>query len=84
MEPTATLDSRYSDESAEAIDWKEATARLEIAEVAWLVTVRRDGRPHATPVVTVQLNGTVYFHTSEPEQKYLNLQSNQNVLVLDD
>jgi general stress protein 26 len=82
MEPTATLDRRYSNESAEAIDWKQAKARVESAEVAWLVTVRRDGRPHATPVVTVQLNGTVYFHTSEPEQKYLNLQSNQNVLVL--
>jgi general stress protein 26 len=82
MEPTATLDRRYSNELAKAIDWKQAKARLESAEVAWLVTVRRDGRPHATPVVTMQFNGRVYFHTSEPEQKYLNLQSNQNVLVL--
>jgi general stress protein 26 len=82
MTPMATLERRYSNGSAAAIDWKQAQARLESAEVAWLVTVRRDGRPHATPVVTVQLNGMSYFHTSEPEQKYLNLQSNQNVLIL--
>lgn len=82
MTPTAALDRRYSDAKAAATAWERAVRRLESAEVAWLVTVRRDGRPHATPVVPVWYENRVYFHTSEPEQKYVNLRTNPNVLVL--
>lgn len=82
MTPTATLDRRYSDAIAGPTAWAQAARRLESAEVAWLVTVRRDGRPHATPLVPVSDGERVYFHTSEPEQKYVNLKTNQNVLVL--
>jgi general stress protein 26 len=82
MTPTATLDPRYSSDTAAPATWEQAELRLQSAEVAWLVSVRPDGRPHATPVVPVQLNGEVYFHTSAAEQKYANLQTNQNVLIL--
>ena len=76
------LDRPYSDPKAEAVPWTDAEARLAAAEVAWIVTVRPDGRPHATPVVPVVDDGRVYFHTGSTEVKYANLQANPNVLVL--
>jgi general stress protein 26 len=83
MEPTTErIDRRYSDEVAEAVPWADAEARLAAAEVAWVVTVRPDGRPHATPMVPVTQDGKVYFHTGSTEAKYANLQANPRVLVL--
>lgn len=83
MEPTsARIDQRYSDETAEAVPWTDAEARLAAAEVAWVVTVRPDGRPHTTPMVPVTHDGKVYFHTGSTEVKYANLQANPHVLVL--
>lgn len=83
MKPTSErIDRRYSDEGAEPVPWADAEARLAEAEVAWVVTVRRDGRPHATPMVPVAHDGKVYFHTGSTEVKYANLQANPQVLVL--
>ena len=76
------IDRRYSDEKAEAVSWTDAEARLAAAEVAWIVTVRPDGRPHATPMVPVVDDGKVYFHTGSTEVKYANLRANPRVLVL--
>jgi general stress protein 26 len=76
------IDRRYSDESAEAVPWTEAEARLAAAQVAWIVTVRPDGRPHATPMVPVTCDGKIYFHTGHTEVKFANLQANPHVLVL--
>lgn len=83
MEATsATIDRRYSDETAEPVPWAAAEARLAGAEVAWIVTVRPDGRPHATPMVPVVLDGKVYFHTGDTEVKYANIRANPHVMVL--
>lgn len=83
MKPTSEhIDRLYSDESAEAVPWTDAEARLAAAQVAWVVTVRPDGRPHATPMVPVVHDGKVYFHTGSTEVKYANLQANPHVLVL--
>jgi nitroimidazol reductase NimA-like FMN-containing flavoprotein (pyridoxamine 5'-phosphate oxidase superfamily) len=83
MKPaTERLDPRYSDAEAEPAPWADAEARLATAEVAWIVTVRPDGRPHATPMVPVTLDGRTYFHTGSREVKYANLQANPQVLVL--
>ena len=83
MNPTgARLDRRYSDDAATAVPWARTQARLAAAEVAWIVTVRPDGRPHATPMVPVVHNGHVYFHTGNGEVKYANIQANPRVLVL--
>lgn len=76
------IDRRYSDERAEAVPWTDAEARLAAAEVAWVVTVRPDGRPHATPMVPVVHDRKVYFHTGSNEVKYANLLANPHVLVL--
>lgn len=76
------IDRRYSDEGAEAVPWSKAEAKLAAAQVCWIVTVRPDGRPHATPVVAVVHERKVYFHTGSAEVKYANLQANPHVLVL--
>lgn len=83
MNPTTErIDRRYSDERAQAVSWADAEARLVAAEVAWVVTVRPDGRPHATPMVPVVLDGRVCFQTGKNEVKYTNLEGNPHVLVL--
>jgi hypothetical protein len=54
VKPTSeSIDRRYSDEKAEAVPWTGAEARLAAAQIAWVVTVRPGGRPHATPTVPV-------------------------------
>jgi general stress protein 26 len=83
MAPTSEyIDRRYSDARAETVAWTDAEARLAAAQIAWIVTVRPDGRPHATPMVPVVHGGKVYFHTGSTEVKYANLQANPHVLVL--
>ena len=80
--PRSELDPRYSDPGAEATSWDAAAQRLARAEVAWIVTVRPDGRPHATPMVPVVTHDAAYFHTGTSEAKYANLQADPRVLVL--
>jgi general stress protein 26 len=83
MEPaSARIDRRYSDDGAEAVPWPDAEAALAAAQVAWIVTVRPDGRPHATPMVPVVHDGRVYFHTGRTEVKYANIRAYPHVLVL--
>lgn len=83
MGPTSErIDRRYSDEKAEAVPWADAEARMAEAQVAWIVTARPDGRPHATPMVPVVCDRKIYFHTGRTEVKYANLQADPHVLVL--
>lgn len=56
-EPVAELDARFSSDGATRTGWAEARRRLEDAEVYWLSTVRPDGRPHVTPLLSVWLDG---------------------------
>jgi general stress protein 26 len=80
--PVTKLDHRYSDPNAEAVSWEDTKRLLEAAEIAWLTTVRADGRPHVTPVVPAWSDGALYFTTGAGEQKYVNLQANQNVVLI--
>ncbi|MEV7327426.1 pyridoxamine 5'-phosphate oxidase family protein [Micromonospora sp. NPDC093244] len=82
MPTSERVDRRYSDEAGRLVPWAEAEARLAAADLAWVVTVRPDGRPHATPMVPVFHDGKVYFHTGSTEVKYANIQANPHVLVL--
>ena len=50
--PVTRLDRRYSQPDAVAAEWEETRRALESAELFWISTVRADGRPHVTPVVT--------------------------------
>jgi hypothetical protein len=76
MEPIAKVDPRYSGEGARGTDWKEARKSLQEAPVSWISTVRPDGRPHVTPLISVWLERALYFCTGEHERKAKNLERN--------
>jgi general stress protein 26 len=79
--PTTRLDERYSDPAAQAVSWAETRQALADAELFWVTTVRKDGRPHVTPVVAAWAEDGICFSTGEDEQKFLNLQANPNVVL---
>ena len=79
--PITKIDSRYSSPGAQAASWADTVRALEAAELFWLTTVRADGRPHVTPVVAAWGEGAMHFHTGVGEQKYVNLQANQHVVL---
>ncbi len=80
-QPVTTLDDRYSSPDAVPTDWSDALGRLENAELAWLSTVRPDGRPHVTPLLFVWLDATLYFCTGPAERKARNLSRNPHVVL---
>jgi predicted pyridoxine 5'-phosphate oxidase superfamily flavin-nucleotide-binding protein len=50
MAITGNLDARFS-EASEPLSWQQVSDALTAAELYWLTTVRKDGRPHITPLV---------------------------------
>ena len=80
-QPTASIDERFSDPAADATPWSEAERVLQGAELYWITTVRRDGRPHVTPLVGVAEGGLVHFTTGLEEQKARNLEHNDHVAI---
>jgi nitroimidazol reductase NimA-like FMN-containing flavoprotein (pyridoxamine 5'-phosphate oxidase superfamily) len=79
--PVTTLDQRFSGAKAVATTWDETLAVIESAELFWLTTVRKDGRPHVTPLVAVWLDGALHFSCGVDEQKSVNLRANPNVVL---
>jgi general stress protein 26 len=80
--PATLLDSRFSAPEAVATDWRSTLETLRAAELFWIVTVRADGRPHASPLVAVWLEGAVHFTTGVTEQKARNLETNPQVILM--
>lgn len=74
--PTAELDQRFSSEAAQPRPWTEVLSVIDQAEIFWLSTVRRDGRPHVTPLPAIWLDGALHFTTGPGEQKAKNLEAN--------
>lgn len=81
QEPQTDLDARYSSPGATATPWAAAVLRLEKAEIFWLSTVRPDGRPHVTPLLSVWVDGALHFATGERERKALDLAANPQVVL---
>ena len=81
-DPVTTLDTRFGDSDAVAIGWKETRQALEAAELFWISTVRRDGRPHVAPLVAVWLDEAIHFCTGPTEQKAINLAHNRQVILM--
>ena len=79
--PRADFDSRYSDPEASATDWQSARRVLAATELSWLTTVRPDGRPHSTPLITVWHDEAVHFCTGPEERKHRNLAANPYVVL---
>ncbi len=76
------LDARYSMDGAAATDWAEACERLAAAELFWLSTVRPDGRPHVTPLISVWLDDALYFCTGPGERKARNVARNPHCILM--
>ena len=65
-EPITELNSGFSSPDASPRAWSEVVAVLSAAEIFWLSTVRRDGRPHVTPLPAVWADGVLHFCTGRP------------------
>jgi nitroimidazol reductase NimA-like FMN-containing flavoprotein (pyridoxamine 5'-phosphate oxidase superfamily) len=80
-QPPAELHPQFSSSDATPTPWAEARSQLEQAEVYWLSTVRQDGRPHVTPLLSVWLDGALYFCTGPSERKAKNLAGNPHCIL---
>jgi general stress protein 26 len=80
-EPAAELNEGFSELGAAARPWTEVAEVLSTSEMFWLSTVRRDGRPHVTPLPAIWLDGMLHFCTGAREQKTTNLQSNPRCVL---
>jgi len=81
QEPVGTLQPEFSSDDATPTPWAEARRVLAEAGVSWLATVRPDGRPHVTPLLTVWVGGTPYFCTGAGERKAKNLARNAHCVL---
>ncbi len=79
--PRTDIDVRYGEPDAPARSWAEAEEVLRRADVAWISTVRPDGRPHVTPLLTVWRDGALHFCTGRAERKARNLEGNPAVVL---
>lgn len=80
-EPIPEVDERFSEPEATARPWAEVVDVLSTSEMFWLSTVRRDGRPHVTPLPAMWLDGALHFCTGPGEQKARNLESNPHCVL---
>jgi general stress protein 26 len=80
-EPAISLDARFSEPGAAATPWETTLQVLETAELSWITTVRHDGRPHVSPLVTIWFDEALWFSTGAAEQKAVNLRANGQVVV---
>jgi nitroimidazol reductase NimA-like FMN-containing flavoprotein (pyridoxamine 5'-phosphate oxidase superfamily) len=74
------LDQRFSSHPTPT-DWTDGRRRIEEAELFWISTVRADGRPHVTPLISVWVDDAAYFCTGPDEQKAKNLAKNPNCIL---
>lgn len=64
-----------------ALDREWVERALALSPAYWLTTVRRDGRPHATPVWGAFEDGAVWFGTSATTVKARNLARDPECVV---
>ncbi len=81
-EPVVEPDPRYGEDGVPATEWTDARERLKNAELYWVTTVRRDGRPHSTPLIGVWLDDALYFCTGATEQKAKNIAANPHCILM--
>lgn len=81
IQPPAELNEGFSEPGATAPPWSEVTEVLSETEMFWLSTVRRDGRPHVTPLPAIWFDETLYFCTGSHEQKATNLRANSGSVL---
>jgi len=80
MTTIGQLDARFS-EADQPVDWSQVANLLAAAELYWLTTVRKDGRPHTTPLIGAWVDDGFLFCTGPDEQKAQNLAHSTAVSV---
>lgn len=78
--PMPELDSRFG-EADQPTPWPDTERVLAEAELYWLTTGRRDGRPHVTPLIGVLHDDAIHFCTGLRGQKARNLEHHQQVAL---
>ena len=71
--PIGVVNPDFSEPDATAPPWSQIDEALARAEMFWLSTVRRDGRPHVTPLPAIWHDGALHICTGDVEQKAVNL-----------
>jgi Pyridoxamine 5'-phosphate oxidase len=80
MKLEGKLDTRFS-EATEPVGWQQVSDALAAAQLYWLTTVRKDGRPHVTPLIGAWVDDGFVFCTGPEEQKAQNLAGSAAVAV---
>jgi hypothetical protein len=80
-EPPGEIDPRYSSDAAPLIPWAGVRDRFAGADVYWLSTVRPDGGPHVTPLISVWLDGAPHVCAGAHERKAKNLAENARCVL---
>ena len=81
-QPRVDLDARYGSPGVASTTWPEALRRFEEAQIYWVVTMRRAGGPHVTPLFGVVVEGALHFFTGKDEQKARNLVANPRCALM--
>jgi general stress protein 26 len=68
----------FSSPGASPTPWEATEWALRRIQKFQLCTVRRDGRPHVTPLLAIWAFDAMWFTTGDNEQKAKNLSSNQH------
>jgi nitroimidazol reductase NimA-like FMN-containing flavoprotein (pyridoxamine 5'-phosphate oxidase superfamily) len=63
------------------LPWTHVSERMAQAKCYWIATVDPEGRPHATPVDGLWLDGQLYFGGSSQTRRNRNLEANPAVCV---
>jgi general stress protein 26 len=68
----------FSSPGASPTPWEATEWALRRIQKFQLCTVRRDGRPHVTPLLAIWALGAMWFTTGDNEQKAKNLSASQH------
>jgi nitroimidazol reductase NimA-like FMN-containing flavoprotein (pyridoxamine 5'-phosphate oxidase superfamily) len=70
-----------SDEPEGMLSWDWAEEQMVKSRNYWICTTRPDGRPHASPVWGVWLDGALYFSCGPDSRKARNLAHSPEIVV---
>src|SRR5688572_4055487 len=74
LEDPSTPAADWLEDASTPTDWLTARSIVEKTRATyWLATVRRDGSPHAMPIMAVWVDGRPFFCTGGRTQKAKNL-----------
>ncbi|WP_112238755.1 pyridoxamine 5'-phosphate oxidase family protein [Kribbella monticola] len=79
--PPQTTLGPFSVPGADVTPWEDTELALRRIHKFQLCTVRRDGRPHVTPLLAIWAFGAMWFTTGAEEQKAKNLAANQHCVL---